>query len=75
MKQRRLWWALSAYAAIAIVAYLTLPEKFYVARLGYLPMSAPVLLLMALLAVRSIVHRNETMHDEKQEKADRVSAE
>jgi hypothetical protein len=62
-RQQRLMWALSAYVAIAIVAYWTLPDKFYVERWGYIPMSAPVILLMALLAFKSIVHRNETLHE------------
>ena len=60
--RRRLWWALSAYAGIAVIAYWTLPAKFYVERFGYIPMSAPVILLMALLAFKSIVHRGATMH-------------
>ena len=64
--KRRLWWALSAYAAIAVVAYLTLPAKFYVERFGYVPMSAPVILLMALLAFKSIVHQGRTMHGDEQ---------
>ena len=55
-------WALSGYVAIAIVAYVTLPDKFYVERFGYVPMSAPVILLMALLAFKSILHRDATMH-------------
>jgi len=60
---RRLTWALSAYAVIAMVAYFALPEKFYVARFGYVPMSAPVILLMALLAFRSLLHRKQAMRD------------
>jgi hypothetical protein len=68
--RRRLWWALSAYAVIAVVAYWTLPEKFYVARFGSVPMSAPVILLMVLLAFKSVVHRKQTMQD-----ADKGSAE
>jgi hypothetical protein len=59
--KRRLTWALSAYAVIAIVAYLALPDKFYVARVGFVPMSAPVILLMALLAFKSVLHREATM--------------
>ncbi|HSE48982.1 MAG TPA: hypothetical protein VLA96_07230 [Terriglobales bacterium] len=60
--KRRLTWALSAYAVIAMVAYLALPDKFYVARVGFVPMSVPVILLMALLAFRSVLHRGATMH-------------
>jgi cell division protein FtsW (lipid II flippase) len=60
-RQRRLMWALSGYVVIAIVAFKTLPDKFYVERFGYLPMSAPVILLMALLAFKSILHRDETL--------------
>jgi len=56
---------MGAYALIAVVAYFTLPDKFYVARFGYVPMSAPVILLMALLAFKSVLHRNETMHEGK----------
>jgi len=55
--------ALSAYAAIAVIAYFELPAKFYVERFGYLPMSAPVILLMALLAFKSVVHRKTTLHE------------
>jgi hypothetical protein len=57
--------ALSAYAVIAVVAWLALPAKFYVERFGYVPMSAPVILLMVLLAFKSVVHRNETLRDAK----------
>ncbi len=57
-----MWVALSAYAVIAVVAYWTLPAKFYVERFGYVPMSVPVILLMALLAFKSIVHQRDTMH-------------
>ena len=57
--------ALSAYAAIAIIAYLTLPAKFYVERFGYVPMSAPVILLMALFAFKSFVHRKDALHNDE----------
>ena len=64
MKQKqRLILALSAYAAIAIIAYFTLSATFYVERFGHVPMSVPVILLMVLFAFKSVVHRNETLHD------------
>jgi len=63
VKQRqRLILALSAYAAIAMVAWRALPDKFYVERVGYVPMSAPVILLMVLFAFKSLVHRNDALH-------------
>ena len=65
--KQRLILALSAYAVIAVVAWLALPVKFYVERVGYVPMSAPVILLMVLLAFKSIVHRNETLREAKQD--------
>ena len=48
---RRLGLALGAYVVIAVVAWATLPAK----------MSVVVILLMALLAFKSVVHRNHTM--------------
>ena len=64
MKQKqRLVLALSAYAAIAVVAYLTLSATFYVERFGHVPMSAPVILLMVLFAFKTVMHRGETLHD------------
>ncbi len=65
---------MSAYAGIAVVAYLTLPAKFYVERFGYVPMSAPVILLMALLAFKSIVHQRETMHGDDADEQSSVGA-
>jgi hypothetical protein len=59
---RRLGLALGAYALIAATAWWTLPAKLYVAHLGYVPMSAPVVLLMALLAFKSVLHHRHTMH-------------
>jgi len=55
--------ALSAYAVIALVAWFALPAKFYVERLGYVAMSAPVILLMVLLAFKSVMHRSEALRD------------
>ncbi len=63
-QKQRLVLALSAYAVIAVVAYYTLSETFYVERFGKVPMSAPVILLMVLFAFKSLVHRNETLHGE-----------
>ncbi len=64
MKQKqRLMWALSGYAVIAIVAYFTLPDRFTAWSGRSVPMSAPVILLMALLAFKSILHRNHTLHE------------
>ncbi|MBI2677977.1 MAG: hypothetical protein HYX28_04285 [Candidatus Koribacter versatilis] len=63
MSNRRLILALSASAAIAIIAYLTLSATFYVERFGHVPMSAPVILLMVLFAFKSVVRRGTTFHD------------
>jgi hypothetical protein len=66
MKQKqRLMWALSGYVVIAIVAYFTLPDKITVWNSRPVPMSVPVILLMALLAFKSILHRNATLHDDE----------
>jgi len=62
-QRQRLFLALSAYAVIAMVAWFALPVKFYVERFGYVPMSTPVILLMVLLAFKSVVHRNEMLDD------------
>jgi hypothetical protein len=62
-QRQRLILALSAYAVIAMAAWFALPVKFYVERFGYVPMSVPVILLMVLLAFKSIVHRNEMLRD------------
>ncbi len=64
-RQQRLMWALSGYAGIAIVAYCTLPDKFTVWNSRPMPMSVPVILLMALLAFKSILHRDATLHDDE----------
>jgi uncharacterized membrane protein YccF (DUF307 family) len=53
---RRLGLALGAYGLIAVVALATLPAK----------MSVVVLLLMALLAFKSVVHRNHTMRTDEE---------
>ena len=52
MKQRLLI-ALSAYVAIALVALWLFPEKQF---------RYPVIGLMALFAIKSIMHRKETLH-------------
>ncbi len=75
MKQKqRLMWALSGYAVIAIVAYFTLPDKITVWNSRPVPMSAPVILLMALLAFKSIVHQRETMHGDDADEQSSVGA-
>ena len=51
-KQQRLFVALSAYVAIAIVAVLAFPERQF---------RYPVIGLMVLLAFKSIFFRNETL--------------
>ena len=53
---RRLGLALGAYVVIAVVAWTTLPAK----------MSVVVVLLMALLAFKSVVHREHTMHADEE---------
>jgi len=62
-QKQRLVLALSAYAGIAVVAYLTLSATFYVERFGHVPMSAPVILLMVLFAFKTVMHRGETLQD------------
>jgi hypothetical protein len=58
----RLGIALSAYAVIAVVAYFTLPNRVYLESLhAYVPMSYAVILFMALLAFKSVLHRNERL--------------
>ena len=47
---------------IAVVAYFTLPGRVYVESVhAYVPMSYAVILFMALLAFKSVLHRNQTL--------------
>jgi len=64
-QKQRLILAMSAYAAIALVAWRALPEKFFVERVGYVRVSTPVILLMVLFAFKSFVHRHDGLHEAK----------
>ena len=58
----RLGIALSAYAVIAVVAYFTLPGRVWVESAhAYVPMSYAVILFMALLAFKTVLHRDRTL--------------
>jgi len=53
MKQKRLLWALAAYAVLGALAWATLTDE---------KLRAATLLILGLFAVKSILRRNDVMH-------------
>ncbi len=55
IKQKRLLWALAAYGVLGALAWTTLTDE---------KLRAATLLILGLFAVKSILRRNDVMHQD-----------